>query len=202
VLTRLVYTARALPVGLVGAALALSVAPAVLTLARGGEELSAVVLAAIVIGAAALTWTSADAAGELLASTPASLLRRRAARLAVLTGATLLVWGVVLLAVVSRDPGATTPELDRLAELAAVGGLSVAAGAAADRRVLSVTSAAIVGPLCVLTISALEYRFPSLPALGTRGDTAAWGVIAAAGWLVALWESRDLYGFAVRRPAR
>jgi hypothetical protein len=65
-----------------------------------------------------------------------------------------------------------------------------------------VTAAALVGPLAVLTVAVLEYRFPSLPTMGGRGDAGAWGVVAATGWALAWWESRDLYGFARRRRAR
>jgi hypothetical protein len=186
----------------VGGVLALSVAPAILTLARGGEELSMAVIAAVVIGSSIFAMASADPAGELLGASPVSLVRRRIDRLGVLSTAIALVWGVVLAIMLWRDPGAASPATDRVAELLAVGGLSALAGASADRRGLSVTSATTVGPMAVLTITTLAYRFPTLPSVGARGDADVWLVVAAVAWAAALWESRDLYGFARRRPAR
>jgi hypothetical protein len=181
---------------------ALSVAPATIAVATGNDELSMAVVAAVVIGGAVAAFAADDVAGNVVAATPASLARRRGRRLAVLGLFAGVIWALVAVAVLWRDPHAADRVADRLAELAAISGLSAAAGASADRRDLPVVPAAVVGPMTALLMSSFAYRFPQLPTIGGSGDAGAWTLIAALGWGAAAWESRDLYGFAVRRPAR
>ena len=179
--------------------LGLSVAPAVIALAAGKEELSAAVVAAVVIGAGALALAAEDEAGNVLAAVPVTLARRRGLRLAVLALAAVVTWGVVLAAVLQRDPHAAGRVVDRLAETAAVSGIGFALASSAYRRDRAVAPASLLGPLAVLVISAFAYRYPDLPAIGTAGNAGRWATIAGIGWLAAAWECRDLYGLARRR---
>jgi hypothetical protein len=157
------------------------------------------VVAAVVIGASVAALAADDGAGNVVAATPVSLARRRGLRLLVLGLVAGMVWALVAALVLSRDPHAADRVVDRLAELAAVSGLSAAAGAAADRRDLPVAPAAVIGPMTALIVSSFAYRFTELPTVGGRGDAAAWSTIAVLAWAGAAWESRDLYGFAHRR---
>jgi hypothetical protein len=201
VLTRLRYEVRALPPW-IGGVIALSVAPALIVLVRGGERLDQAVVAAVVVGSAATALASVDPAAEILAPAPTPLVSRWGARLATITAVTALAWVVVLAAVGWRDPQAMGRLGDRLGELTAVAGLSAAGGAYADRRRLSVAAAALTGPMGALVVSTMAYRFPDLPTIGADGDGSTWAVLAAVAWAVALWERRDPYGFARPRLRR
>ena len=201
-LTRWWYVARATRWSVAGAVVALSVLPGVATLVRGGDELGAAVVAAIVIGGSVPAFASDDDARDLLAPVPARLVRRWADRLGVLCGATVGVWAVVLAWALVRDPGAAAPAGDRIALLAAVTGLSAAGGAGADRRGSSVAAAALTGPLAVLLLTTFAYRSPDLPSVVGEGDATTWAVVGAVAWAWAVWERRDPYGFAARRRPR
>jgi hypothetical protein len=196
------YEARALPATLLGPIVALSVAPAIVVLARGGEQLGQAVVAALVIGGGAAALAALDPAAAILGGVPVPLVRRWAFRLGVIAACTAMVWTAVLVPVLWRDHRALADLGDRIGELAVVAGLSAAAGASADRRGQSVTSAALIGPIAVLVVSSLAQRYPALPTIGGRGDGATWATLAAAAWASALWERRDPYGFAARRRDR
>lgn len=189
-----------MPVGLVGGIVGLSMAPALVLLLRRGDDLTATIVAGIVLGGSAVALAVVDPAASVLASSPIPLLHRWGTRVGVIAALVMVAWVPVLTAVVLRDPLSVGRVGDRLGELLAVTGLGAAAGAYADRRYLSATAATVVGPMAVLVVSSMAYRFPSLPTVGGRGDGARWAAMGAAAWCAALWERRDPLGFA--RPRR
>jgi hypothetical protein len=202
VLTRFSYVARGTRWSIAAPVVALSVLPAVLTLVRGGDDLRAAVVAAVVIGGSVTALAADDDARDVLAPVPRALAWRWADRLGLLVGATGLVWAVVLGWSLLRDPAATAPAADRTALLVAVSGLSAAGGAAADRRGGAVAPAALAGPLVVLLLSSFAYRYPELPTVVGQDDAVTWALMGSAGWAWARWERRDPYGFAARHRSR
>ena len=81
----------------------------------------------------------------------------------------------------------------RAAELAAASGTAALAAGTAQRRSVTgaAASGAVVGILGVLLVSALAYRYESLPALVAGAQHERWWLIAGASWMAAVWTWRD-----------
>jgi hypothetical protein len=184
-----------MPVPLVAGVLALAAMPAVVTAARGGEELGSAVVAAGVVAGAVAAFAVQEPAGAIASACPVSSISRLALRLGALASAALLIAPLVVAVASAADADATADRSARLAEFAATSGLALGAAATAARRGAEAAAigGACFGPLCVLTATALSYRFEWLPALGVAADAARWWLVAAIAWTVALWASRDPY---------
>lgn len=186
-------TVRSLPPSVV-AGLVLAAAPAVLTAASGGTDLSkAVLVTALVIGAL-VGFAIDDPAAVVLAASPTTLLSRRLHRVVALLGLGGVVVGVVALLVGLVHQGPTISLLQEGREGAAAAGLATAAAAWLARSTGEPRPGSfglVLGLLGPLVVSALAWRVEGLPSLGTADHASRWWWVAAVGWTAAAWWSRD-----------
>lgn len=184
---------RGLPLPTIGAVLALTATPPVFVLLKGDHDLSGALVAAAIIGAAAVAFSVEDPAGETLSASPTSLARRRSLRLSAILLALAVTWAVLVAIAAIRGPLTGDDLAQRAAEIAAVSGLAAAAGGVAQRQ--SVAGAgpvgAVAGALGVLVVSSLAFRFHQLPMLTIIEHHGRWWLVGLAGWAVAAWTWRD-----------
>jgi len=173
--------------------LALAAAPTVITLLRGGDDLSGALVAATLIGAPIVALAVEDSAAETLSASPTSLARRRSLRLSAITLALAIVWAGIVLAAWSAAAVTGDDLALRAAEAAAVAGLAAGASGLAHRQGVASSGAigAVGGALSVLVISSLAYRFEQLPSLMGGEAHGRWWLIALVGWAVTAWTWRD-----------
>lgn len=173
--------------------LALAAAPAVFTLGKGDRDLSGSLVAAAIIGAAAVAFAVEDPAGETLAASPTPLARRRALRLSAILLGLAITWSVLVAAAAIRGPLTGQDLALRAAEAAAVAGLAAAAAGLAHHSGVATAGSvgAGAGALTALVITSLAYRVHQLPALMTEAHHGRWWVVAAAAWAVTAWTWRD-----------
>jgi hypothetical protein len=187
------YTVRTLARVSLLAVVALSATPVVLTVARGGNDLSTPSVAAAIIGAVALAHAVDDPHDGVLVASPTPRWARRAIRLAV-AGSVIAVGWLAAVVVAAAGDGAAPALGQRGLEALAAGGVSVAVASAARQR-WSIDPAALVGAAAglvgVLFVSVMAYRLRWLPELGGGPHHGRWWVIAAAAWAAAAWEARD-----------
>ncbi len=199
----LVLTARSLPMKAVtGAALA-AAAPTVLTELKGGDDLTVAVVVAVIVAAAGLGYAVEDAAGVTIAASPTTLGRRRLVRGLIVASVLSLGWALVaILATVTGDGDATTRTL--LVEALTASGVAVGVAAAVDREGRSQAGLAglAAGVMTMLFVTVFSSRWFWLPRLGGGEGHARWLWLAAAGWALALWSSRDPARRAVSLPYR
>lgn len=185
-------TARVAHLSPAALTVALAAVPVVVTLARGEDVSTPLVLAGLFAGAA-LSWAVDDQAADLMGSLPVSSPVRTSLRVGLV--ASLSVVGVLLIAlVIAIGPGLPTDIGDRLAETAAAAGVSLAVGLMAARRGERATGPVGVtaGVLVVGLIAALSMRWPAtLPALAAGSTHNRWWLLATAGVAVAAHAGRD-----------
>ncbi len=187
-------TARSLPPG-AAASMALAVAPAVLTVASGGANLSGAAMASSLVAGALLGFAIDDPAAAVLAASPTPLFARRLHRVAALLVLAAAVAGVVALLVALVHDGPAISLSERVREGAAAAGVATAAAtwlarSTGERRPGSF--GLMLGLLAPLVVSALAWRVRGLPALGTAQYASRWWWVAVVGWTAAAWWSRDL----------
>jgi hypothetical protein len=144
-----------------------------------------------------------DPAAEILAASPASLLRRRGARVLFSVMSTVLVW---LTLVGVQGPESANEAWAIAAMFAGLLALSLAIAGVASRRSASGRGGIVAGPaLFVLLIasSIVPPRWRPLPMGDVPGGWAAiylrWGSAAIVGAIAFVWSSRDRAAGTVRR---
>ena len=185
--------ARGMPLPTLCGGLALAAAPAVVTLLRGGNDLSGSLVAATIIGGPIVALAVEDPASETISASPTSLARRRLLRLSAIVLALAVVWAGVVVGAGIATSVTRHVLAQRAAEGAAVAGLAAAASGLAHRRGVASSGqiGAVAGALSVLVISSLAFRFHQLPSFMGGEAHARWWVVAAGGWLVTAWTWRD-----------
>lgn len=186
-------TARSLPPG-AAAGMALAAAPAVLTVAMGGTNLSGAAVASSLVAGALMGFAIDDPAAAVFAASPTSLLVRRLHRVAVLLVMAAAVAGVVALLVALVHDGPAISLSQRAREGAAAAGLATAAATWLARRTGERRPGSfglVLGLLGPLVVSALAWRVQGLPTLGTAQNGPRWWWVAAAAGAAAAWWSRD-----------
>jgi hypothetical protein len=188
------HTARAVPVGAVLTLATLAAAPTVVTVVRGGTDLSVALVVAAVIGGAAFAFAIDDDAAVVLASSPTTLTRRRAARL----GAALLAvgagWELVLATAESADALNGVRVGDLGVEAFTAAGVALAAAAVAARsgsHERTGITGIVTAVLTMLTTTAMAQQYRWLPQLGRAAHHDRWLWVATVAWTLALWASRD-----------
>lgn len=185
--------ARALSGRTLGGIALLAGGPTVIVLTQGGHDFGfALLVAALVVGAA-MAFTVEDPAAETLAASPTSLARRRLVRASVLVASAMLL-GIVLVVLADARGEVTAEELGRrAAELAAVAGIATAAAGQAHRVGLpgAALGGAMAASLVTLVVSSLSFRYDALPSLVTTVHHERWWWIAVAGCAVTAWVWRD-----------
>jgi hypothetical protein len=186
---------RSIPAGLVAGVLGLAIAPAVVTVAKGGSELGAALVAACVIGGAVAAFAATEPVQEIASAAAFSAIWRLGLRLVALASGVVIAAAFVAVITHRSDASALDDPSARLAELAATSGLALAAASIGTRRgwEAATLGGAVFGPLCVLTASAFAYRFDWLPSIGIAADASRWWQVAAVAWITAAWASRDPY---------
>jgi hypothetical protein len=171
---------------------ALGVAPLLVTVARGGDELTMAVVTAAVVGGACAGGAVEDAAARTLAASPTTRLVRRLVRLAVIAGAVLMAWAVAALGAGASD-APIGPLGPRAAEAAAAAGVSVLIASihGPNGEVGAGLSGAGGAVLVMLTSTTMAMRYSWLPMLGDSQDPDEWWLVALAAWVVAGWLNRD-----------
>jgi hypothetical protein len=188
-----VPTARVAHLGAAAATVSLAALPAIVTVARGGTDLSVALVVGGLVGGATLAWASDDPAAELLGSLPLSSPLRAAMRVACVAAVGVLGLAVVAL-VVELGPGLPSDVGDRAAEAGAAAGMALAVGCMATRRGERTVGpigvvAGVVGPAVV---AALSVRWPRLvPAFLESPIHDRWWIIAAVGAVVVARAGRD-----------
>ncbi|MCZ7528923.1 MAG: hypothetical protein M5U31_00400 [Acidimicrobiia bacterium] len=186
-------TTRVAHVGMGAATVGLAGLPALVTVARGGTDLSVpIVLLALGTGAS-LAWGADDPAEDLLAPNPVSSPVRATIRVLAVAIAAALVCCAVL-GVVAVGPGLPPDLLDRAPELAAAAALAlaVAFGAARHGERIAGPSGVLAGLTGPLFIAALAVRWPTLFPTVTAGPLHnRWWIVVVAGALVTIRSARD-----------
>lgn len=172
--------------------IALAFVPLIITVLRGGTDLSGAVMAAVLIGSSALGFAVDDAAGATVASVPTSRAARRFGRGLVLL-VTLIVASGTAAALASVDGAPLGPLAGRAPEAVAIAGVAFALASwmGEDSDLPAGTPAAGATVLVALTSTAMGMRFAWLPQIGPGSDAQTWWLVAAAAWTVALWLNRD-----------
>jgi hypothetical protein len=170
----------------------LAVAPVLVTVARGGDDLGMAVVATAVLGGSCAGGAVEDAAARTLAASPTTRLARRLSRLAVMATSVVAAWVSAALVAHAAD-AELGPLAPHGAEVAATAGLSVlvasAMGPEGDAGVgLTGAGGAVLG---MLTSTAMAVRYPWFPSLGQDESTGAWWLLAAVAWSAAAWLNRD-----------
>ena len=186
-------TAKVAHVGSIAATVALAGLPAVVTVARGGTDLTmGVVLIALGAGAS-LAWAADDDTGESLLAMPVSGPARAALRVLTAT----LVAGLVLtatLVIVAVGPGLPPDLADRMPEGVAAAAIALAVAFGAARRGERGVGAvgAIAGLLVPAVVAGLAFKWPAFfPTFGAGDPHARWWLFALAGALLAARSGRD-----------
>ena len=187
-------TARAVPLRSIAGVAALAAAPAVITVARGGTDLAYAWVAAAVVGGAGLAYAVDDDAEVLVAPSPVPLWLRRALRLLIAAAVVTAGWSVATVAGAGAGLLEGRPTSDLAVEAFTAAGVAIAVAGAAHRR-LGVDQAglggAATGVLSLLVVTALASRYAWLPRLGAAEQHDRWLWVAALGWAVTAWTSRD-----------
>jgi hypothetical protein len=197
-----VPTARGLAARSLGGVTLCVMAPTLITLLRGGQNLALAVAAAALIGGAGIALGVDDDAEVLLAASPTPLAARRALRVAIAAAIVGVGW-VVVIVVGEQAALLDHARLDDVAvEALAAAGVGVA-GAVGAQRWFANDNPGVAGvaisAVSLLTITALSTRLPALPAIGLDRHHDRWLWVAAAAWGAAAWLSRDP---ARRMPSR
>jgi hypothetical protein len=183
---------RSVPWPQVVAVLTLAVTPTVVTAARGADRFDGAVLAWLLIAAAVGCLAYDEPTREVSDASPTTLARRVVSRLVVvLTAAAVSGAAVALLA--TFDVSATEDARAQLPAAAAVLALSSASAALSRRRGAARVSLGdvAVGPLTVLTVSALSQQYAWLPSVADDRSVGRWWYVAALAGAVAVWSTRD-----------
>jgi len=186
-------TARVAHLGPAAITMALAMLPLVVTVARGGTDVSLALILTGLAGGAVVGWATEDAAADVLASMPVSPPIRAALRLSFV--GTVGVTGVVTAGLVAAlGPGLPSDRGDRLPEGLAAAAIATAIGFVLARRgergsgPVSVTA----GLLGTAFVAALAFRWPSLlPSFMGGPIHERWWIIAVVGSVVALRAGRD-----------
>lgn len=185
-------TARVAHLGPSALTVALAAVPVVVTLARGQDVSTPLIVAGLFAGAA-LAWAVDDPAADLMGSMPVSSPVRTTLRIGLV--ASLSVIGAMLVAIaVAVGPGLPPDFGDRLAETAAAAAVSLGIGLAAARRGERATGPVglTAGVLSVGLVAALSVRWPTtLPALAPGPIHGRWWFLAGLGVAVAAYAGRD-----------
>lgn len=187
-------TLRALSLHSIAALAALAALPTVVTVAQGGRDLELALVAAALVGGAAIAFGVDDDAAAVLAPSPTTLVWRRATSI---LAATLIVatgWAAVLV-VGGATVAISTQELRSLGvEAVTAAGVGIAAAAwisrdrDQERTGLAGAATAIVS---MLFITVLAMRYPWLPALGRAQNHDRWLWVAGIAWAGVWWTARD-----------
>lgn len=194
--------ARTVPLAVVAVAV-LAVAPAIVVAASGRHGFAGALSAASVLAGAGVGYAADDEAAPTLAPSPTTLVVRRALRVIVMVIMLVAAWLAALLIAYRYANGA--PDVPALAaELCATAALSAAFACRArtDAPVATGFGAAIAALIAMVTVSSFAYRWSALPALGRRTVHDRWWLVAAAGFIVAAWWSRDPAGRRLTRRRR
>jgi hypothetical protein len=186
-------TARVAHLGPAALTMGLAMLPLVVTVARGGTDLSTALIVAGLAGGALLGWATEDAAADVLASMPVSAPIRAALRLS-FVGMVGAVGAVLTGLVAALGPGLPSDRGDRLPEALAAAGIATAIGFVLARRgergagPMSVTA----GLLGTAFVAALAFRWPSLlPSFVGGPIHDRWWIIAVVAAAVAVRAGRD-----------
>ncbi len=185
--------ARGLPLRTIGAALALAVVPTIVVLVKGGSDLSGALVAAVVIGAPCVAFFVEDPAGETLAASPTSLVRRRVLRLGAIAVGLAVTFAVLVAVALAHGPLAGEVLARRAAEVGAVSGLAASVGGLSHRQGVAGAGplGAVAGAVSALLIASFAVRYDELPPLLDGEHHARWWLVALVGWAAAAWSSRD-----------
>ena len=179
---------------------ALAVLPALVTRARGGHDFTLALAAAAVVAGSGAGFVADDQAANVLASSPTTLLARRALRAATVTG---LLAGAMVTAVLlaASAPGAGPALAGPLTVLAASAGLAVAIAfdSRNDGPLAPGVTSAIGAALSLLTVSVLSTRWSWVPHVAETSLDRRWLAVATAGVLIAVVRSQDPARRAGRR---
>lgn len=170
----------------------LAVAPLLVTVARGGDDLHLAVVAAAVVGGACTGGAVEDAAARTLGASPTTRLTRRLIRLAVIVVAVAAAWSAAAAVTVGAD-AELGPLISRGAEATAAAGLSllVASTMAPEGETGAGLSGAGGAVVAMLTSTSMAVRYSWLPALGQEQSTDEWWLLAIIAWSAAAWLNRD-----------
>jgi hypothetical protein len=187
-------TLRALSLRSLATVAALAAMPTLVTVARGGRNLDLALVAAALVGGAALAYSVDDDAASVVAPSPTTLGVRRATSIFAATLVVATSWAAVL-AVGGTTVTISTQDIRNLgvdAVTAAGVGIAVAAWIARDRGEertgLAGSATAIV---LMLFITVLAMRYPWLPALGRAQNHDRWLWLAGVAWAGVWWTARD-----------
>ena len=185
-------TARLAHPGLVLVTVGLAAVPAILTLARGGNDLFAPLVVMAVVSGAAVGWAVDDPAAELLASLPAGTPVRTAVRVCAAGLVAAAGFGAVL-AAVAVGPGLPPLVGDRWPEAAAAAATALAVGLLAARRGERAAGAGAVtaGVLATVFVAGLSFKLKELPSFLAGPHHARWWLVALLALAVALHAGRD-----------
>lgn len=189
----LLPTARVAHLGPAGLTIALAMAPAIVTVARGGTDVSTALIVASLVAGAVLGWAAEDPAADLLAPMPVSSPMRAALRMAWVAAVAAIGVAAGGL-IVALGPGLPVDRGDRLPEAMAAAALSLAIGFVLARRGERGAGAAAVtaGVLGTAFVAALAFRWPTvLPSFMAGPLHDRWWIIAASAAVVAARASRD-----------
>lgn len=185
-------TARVAHLGSAALTVAVAAVPVLVTLARGEDVSTPLILAALFAGAA-LAWAVDDQAADLMGSLPVSSPVRASLRVGLVASVSII--GALLIAIaVAVGPGLPPDFGDRLAETAAAAAVSLGVGLVAARRGERATGPVglTAGVLGVGLIAALSVRWPTvLPALAAGSTHVRWWLLAAVGVVTAAYAGRD-----------
>jgi hypothetical protein len=192
-LAAVVPTARVARLGSVAISAALAATPLVVTVVRGGDDVTG---GAVLLGlgaASSLAWVVDDPAGEVLSATPAGATPRLWLRLG-LVFATAAVVVALALAVAGSGPGLPHDVADRLPEAAAAGAVALAVGFSGASRgeSLASTGGVLAGLVVPAFVAALAVKWPDVFPTFTGGRPhARWWFLAAGAATYAAYEARD-----------
>ena len=187
-------TLRALSLPSLAAVVALAALPTFVTVARGGRDLRIALVAAALVGGAAIAYGVDDDAASVVAPSPTTLAWRRATSIFAATLVAATSWAAVL-AVGGTTVSISAQELRGLgveAVTAAGVGIAVAAWIGRDRgQERTGLAGAATAIVLMLFITVLAMRYPWLPALGRAQNHDRWLWLAGIGWAGVWWTARD-----------
>lgn len=171
---------------------ALGLVPGIVTVARGGDDLAAATLFAMLVGGSALAWATEDAMPVVLATAPLG----NAVRLMLRVMVTATVVALVLAAGAAAGemgPGLHGSVGDRLPEFATAASVATAISAMAARRGDPRPAiAGIVGSLlAVAMVATAATRWSELPSFDAGAHHVRWWWLALAAAVVIFRAGRD-----------
>ena len=177
----------------VAATAAVAMVPVLVSVVRGGDDLSVPVSILVLGVGASLAWAAEDPAADLLASLPVTARARWAVRVA---GAAAIAAAIFCLAMVvlAVGPGMPSELVDRVPEATAAAsiGLGVAALAVGGGERVVGALGVIGGFFVPLTVVAMAIRWPDrFPALEPGPTHTRWWILTLVGVAVIARAGRD-----------